>query len=175
MFNFFYKLLPGRVSLQNVHQEKLIIFLIRRNMRLIACQKTHQTFAQRKDRLICECAPARAHLCTVVPVWRGLSAASCTAGRWSAGCRSGSGRCGELWPLTVRSCPAQWGGQCRTGSWSAAPCQGNNPAGSSAAGQKAPNNEASRTTCLTFKVCRVHMVKQVKGCGLTSMLGLTGD
>lgn len=72
-------------------------------------------------------------LYTAGPVWRGLSAASCSAGRRWVGCTSGSGRCEGLWPSTERSCPARWDGRCTTGSWSAALCQGSNLTGSSAA------------------------------------------
>ncbi len=74
----------------------------------------------------------RANLYTAAPVWRGPSAASCSAGTRWVECTSGSGRCEELWPSTAGSCPVRWDGRRTTASWSAALCRGSNPTGSSA-------------------------------------------
>ena len=85
------------------------------------------------DCLSTNCRWWASDLYTAGPVWRALSAASCSAGRQWVGCTSGSGRCEGLWLSTERSCPARWDGRCTTGSWSAALCQGSNLIGSSAA------------------------------------------
>lgn len=99
------------------------------------------------------------HLCTADPVWKGLSAASCSAGRRWAACTSGSGRCEELWPSTATACPARWDGQCTTASWNAALGRGSNLTGSSVGHRD--NDQETRVDEVTQPFWRVKQWSRV--------------
>lgn len=114
---------------------------------------------------------------------------------------SGSGRCGELWPLTAKACPVLWDGRHTTGSWSDALCLESNLTGSSAMRRQRSDDqrERCRGVChgvevLNFRwdsVDTLELLNETRSLilfleyystntrmnvvGLTSILGLTGD